>query len=173
MKIEFGSGERPTPGFMSSDVYEGSNATFIGNPWEIELPDNTVEKFLALGVMEHLRYQDFKKTLSFVIKKLKPEGDFMFDVPDMVIWAQYLVDIYSGKNCDFEEEHVWSTFYGWQRWPGDEHKSGWTLKKLDAEIKSHGFSRIEYGVKQFIDGGFERRRMTRLGDAHIYVKAIK
>jgi hypothetical protein len=173
MKIEFGSGERPTHGFFSSDIYSESKADFIGNPWEIDVRENSVDRFLALGVMEHLKYEDFNKTLDFCMSRLKAGGDFMFDVPDMIVWAQYLVDIYNGKSCDFEENHVWSTFYGWQRWPGDEHKSGWSFRKLDALLKTYNFSTIEYGVDNFIENNYERRRMTRAGDAHIYVRAIK
>src|SRR6185503_20190430 len=45
----------------------------------------------------------------------------------------------------FEPQHVWSTFYGWQRWPGDEHKSGWTRESLFAALDDAGFAAREEG----------------------------
>ena len=173
MKIKFGSGDRPTPGFLSSDVNLSKNVDFVGNPWEIDIADNSGDTFLALAVMEHLTYEQVRKTIAFTNQKLKVGGEFFFDVPDIVVWCEYLTSIYQGKGAPFSEEHVWSTLYGWQRWDGDEHKSGWSEKKIIEEIKKFEWAGFQLGVEQFIENGFERRRMGRPADAHVYVRLTR
>jgi hypothetical protein len=71
------------------------------------------------------------------------------------------------------EEHVRSTFYGWQRWPGDEHKSGWTRETLWEAIHEAGFEEIQDGVQHYLELGFDRGRFHRPHDAHLYPKAVK
>lgn len=173
MKIEIGSGDRPTIGFYSSDINGDKNVDFRGNPWELELEDGAVERFLALGVMEHLKYSEFRKTLNFVNEKLKVGGRFYFDVPDLLVWCDYYIKYHKGENVPFSLEHIQSTLYGWQRWEGDEHKSGWSERALYEELNKYKWSKIEKGVELFLSEGYERRRMTRLGDAHLYICLTK
>jgi len=173
MNIEIGSGDRPTPGFLSSDINTSKNVDFVGNPWELDLNDACVNRFLALGVMEHLTYLQFSKTLSFVYNKLKDGGDFYFDVPDLPKWCEYYLKAIRDEKVPFTLEHIHSTLYGWQRWSGDEHKSGWSYKTLNSELKLNPWKKIEYGVDMFIKEGYIRRRMSREGDAHIYVRVVK
>lgn len=173
MKIEFGSGDRPTPGFLSSDINSGKGVSFVGNPWELGIKDESVECFLALAVMEHLRFVEFEKTLGFVFTKLKKDGTFYFDVPDLVVWCQYYIDSVMGKETPFDHKHILSTLYGWQRWEGDEHKSGWDKANLLKLLNTYNWTKIELGVDLFLSSGFERRRMSRPKDAHLYVKLTK
>ncbi|MCA9487697.1 MAG: hypothetical protein KC516_01910 [Nanoarchaeota archaeon] len=176
-KLELGCGQKPTPGYLHQDVTPQNlvNLDFNCNPWEIVLPKNSLSEVLALGVMEHLRFNDFDKTLYHMEGLLKKGGSFLFDVPDMKVWSEYLYNLTHGKSNKnpFSEEHVWATIYGWQRWEGDEHKCGWTKQGLTKKLKEVGFSKIEEGVNVFTEKGIERGRFTREGDAHIYIKAIK
>jgi hypothetical protein len=93
----------------------------------------------------------------------------------MTVWSEYLYNLLHGmanKN-PFPEHHVWNTFYGWQRWIGDEHKSGWSKDSITREVKAAGYSGIEEGVYIFTSLNIERGRFNRSGDAHLYIKAIK
>ncbi len=176
-KLELGSGKKPTPGYLHQDVIQIADVKldFVCNPWEIQLEKETLTEVIALGVMEHLRYEDFEKTLKYMCGLLKKGGCFCFDVPDMKVWSEYLYNLTHDKQEEnpFSPEHIWSTVYGWQRWPGDEHKSGWTREMVKEKLKENGFSIAEEGVKIFQSKGFERGRFLRPHDAHIYIKAIK
>jgi len=176
-KLEIGSGQRPLPGYLHQDVTEmpGVHLDFVGKPWEIDINENTLEEVIALGVMEHLRFSEVDLMLKHTFKILKKGGFFLFDVPDMKIWSEYLFNLTHGKSDinPFPDYHVWSTIYGWQRWPGDEHKSGWTRTSIIEKVESFGFVNIEEGVQIFTSMGLERGRFTRDGDAHIYIKAQK
>jgi len=173
VKLEIGSGKTPTEGYLHNDINNFDGIDYVCDPWDIPLPANSLDEIIALGVMEHFRYLDFKKVLDKCFNLLKPSGVFVFDVPDLVVWCKYLVDIQLGEKCPFDEDHVLSTLYGWQRWPGDEHKSGWTKNRLETALITCGYSSIEFGVEQFTSRGLVRRRMGRPEDAHFYCAALK
>ena len=171
--LEIGSGQRPSPGYISSDINAFDGIDVVASPWEIDLPDNSLDEVLSLGVMEHFTYINFDKCLNNIYRMLKIGGSFYFDVPDIVIWCQYVTDHFSGKEIPFTIDHVFATLYGWQRWEGDEHKSGWYQDLLKNTLDKAGFIKQEYGVNLFLDKGITRNRMLRPTDAHIYCKVIK
>ena len=176
-KLELGSGQKPSPGYLHQDVtkQEGVELDFVCDPWKIPLAENTLNEVLALGCIEHLRYSEVKLTFTHINKLLKTKGIFLFDVPDMKIWGKYVYNLTHGKAHEnpFREEHIWATIYGWQRWPGDEHKSGWTKETITKCLNDAGFTKIEYGLKSMVDQGIYRGRFSRYGDTHVYIKAIK
>lgn len=176
-KLELGVGERPTAGYIHQDISNSSGVSldYTCPPWEIPIEDDSLTEVLALGVVEHLRFEEVGSTAANIFRMLAPGGRFYFDVPDMRVWSEYLYNVTHGKadQNPCTAEHVWRTVYGWQRWPGDEHKSGWTREEIVAVLKDAGFSTIEEGVKLLLDKGIERRRFTRSWDAHIYLCASK
>lgn len=173
MKLEIGSGQRPTPGYIHNDMNAFPGIDIVGNPWEITLADNSLDEAMALGVMEHLTYEQFDKTLTNIHRMLKPGGEFYFDVPDIVVWCRYVVDHAAGKEIPFTIEHVFSTLYGWQRWPGDEHKSGWYSPRLEQALDKAEFTNRKFGVEHIMAKGIMRNRFSRPHDAHFYCVATK
>jgi predicted SAM-dependent methyltransferase len=167
-KLELGCGHRPTPGYIHNDLNSFEGVDLVGNPWEISLDHKSLDEVIALGLMEHLTHKQFYDTLVNVRNMLRDGGVFLFDVPDIPIWCQYVVDYFANRPIPFSIEHVFNTLYGWQRWPGDEHKSGWYKQKLEETIATAGFSSIAYGVDHFLNRGLQRNRMLRPADAHIY-----
>jgi len=176
-KLELGAGARLAEGYLHQDVtnLENVKLDFVCNAWEVPLSENSLSEVLALGMMEHLRFKEFGKTLAHIYKLLKKGGCFLFDVPDMKVWSEYLHNVTHGhpEKNPCTAEHVWSTMYGWQRWPGDEHKSGWTKDSVIKALKENKFMKIEEGVTVFTSKGIERNRFKRSWDAHVYIKAIK
>jgi predicted SAM-dependent methyltransferase len=176
-KLELGVGERPTQGYHHQDIVNKStiDLDFICAPWEVAIKNNLLSEVLAIGVIEHLRFQEVEKTVANIHRMLAPGGVFIFDVPDMKIWSQYLYRVTHGLAHEnpCTAEHVWRTIYGWQRWPGDEHKSGWTREDILALLKKGGFRRIYEGLDILLEKGIERRRFYRSWDAHIYLCATK
>jgi predicted SAM-dependent methyltransferase len=176
-KLELGVGDRPSEGYLHQDISKATRVEldFICPPWELGLEENSLTEVLALGVIEHLRFHEVVKTAANVHRMLGWEGCFVFDVPDMKVWSEYLWNVTHGraKRNPCSVEHVWRTIYGWQRWPGDEHKSGWTREDLRVVLKTAGFRKIEEGVSILLSRGIKRRRFTRPWDAHIYLCAVK
>lgn len=171
--MELGCGDRPTPGYLHQDITPLVNLDFCCEPWKIDLTENSLSEVIALGVMEHLRFADFRMTVRHIYKLLKSGGVFYFDVPDLFVWSGYLYDVLKKRPVPFSKEHILSTMYGWQRWPGDEHKSGWTREDIMAELKD--YFNISLVRSNFIlkmkSQGIIRNRFFRSEDAHIYVTA--
>ena len=173
MKLEIGCGQRPTPGYIHNDLNDFPGVEIVGNPWEVDLEASSLKEVLALGVVEHLTYGQTLETFKNIRRMLAPKGEFVFDVPDIPVWCGYVVDHFAGKTIPFEIDHVFATLYGWQRWPGDEHKSGWYESKLILELQSAGFTKFDFGVEHMKTRGHSRNRMDRPLDAHIYCVAYK
>ena len=64
IRLEIGAGQRATPGYVTNDINPFEGIDIVANPWEINLPDNTVEEVLALAVIEHLTYRQVDQTFS-------------------------------------------------------------------------------------------------------------
>jgi predicted SAM-dependent methyltransferase len=171
-RLELGCGDRPTEGYLHQDIIEMSKLDFKCQPWEIPIEKNSLSEVIAIGVMEHLRFDEFRKTIEYVYNLLEPNGIFLFDIPDLKVWSGYLYDILNGKPVPFTKEHVLAIFYGWQRWIGDEHKSAWTREDVYDELISRGFS-VGEGLQCIMDRNIIRNRFFRKEDAHIYIKAVK
>jgi predicted SAM-dependent methyltransferase len=170
-KLEIGCGQRPTPGYIHNDINAFEGVDIVGNPWEISLPDASLDEIIALAIIEHLTFEQVHKTFANCKRMLRPGGVFLFDVPDIPVWCGYVTDYFKGKQIPCTIEHAMSTLYGWQRWPGDEHKSGWYRETLDAAVEKAGFKNHSYGVEAFLSRGLQRNRMTRDWDAHLYCEA--
>jgi len=93
MKLEIGCGQRPTPGYIHNDLNSFEGVDIVSNPWEIDLPPGTLSEVLALGVIEHLTYGQVELTFQKINQILQPGGEFVFDVPDIPVWCQYVVEI--------------------------------------------------------------------------------
>ena len=173
MKVEIGCGARPTPGYFHTDItpQPGVELDYRGPAWSVPVACGTADEVLALGCIEHLSQTDAIATFVNVHRMLKPGGVFLFDVPDLVAWCNYLVELELGHPVPFEREHILATLYGWQRWPGDEHRYGWTDHALLAALEEAGFSTVTWGLEPFLARGIVRRRFGRIEDAHIYTQA--
>lgn len=153
MKIYVGAGSDAPDwsqrGWTCNDV-EGAAAihegiTLVGPCWALPVEDASVEEVLAKGMIEHLTYPEVAKSFSEWKRVLKPGGFFTCDVPDVDEYIRAYLTMRADPSTttgegggaaegEPDDEEVCSgidrwlrrTLWGWQRWPGDEHRSGWT-----------------------------------------------
>lgn len=186
MKLELGCGDKPTEGYLHQDIasVNGTKLDYECSSDKIDLPDNSLEEIIALGVMEHMNEEDFKKTFVNMCRMLADGGAFLFDVPDMKYWFKYAVDNINGYDAPFEAKHIENTILGWRRFPGDEHKSFWWLEKMEEFlVKTLGVDNlwkydfdfdIDSRPYMFTSRDFNRNRFSRWEtDRHLYVMVYK
>lgn len=159
-KLELGSGERPSTGYLHQDItaIKGVKLDFIGNEWH-KLQDNSLEEVIAVGVFEHFTFKEARENTKRIYEILKPGGIFLFDVPDLDVWAEYLFNLlkfrriknisdselkYYNSIIPFEQEKIYAMFCGWQRFEGDEHQSIWNGQDISELLFDCGF--IKYDI---------------------------
>jgi|WetSurMetagenome_2_1015567.scaffolds.fasta_scaffold150429_2 predicted SAM-dependent methyltransferase len=174
MRIELGCGNRPTRGYLHQDVIQlETPLDYCCNAWELPIAEGSLDECIAIAVMEHLRFDDFSKTLKHIHRLLNVGGVFYFDVPDLYVWSSYLFFILHGHkdSVPYTKEDIIKTMWGWQRWPGDEHKSMWTKEDVYSICEEAGF-KVENGFEDIKERVW-RDRFNHPENAHIFIKAIK
>lgn len=172
-RLELGSGQRASPGYETSDINAFDGIDYVCSPENLQLPSNSFDEILALGVIEHLEFAKVDLTISNAYRLLKSGGIFLFDVPDLYEWCKMYVQSMDDITVPFTREHILSTLYGWQRWPGDTHVSGHSRESITKALNRVGFHDLEFGVHVMTDRGHKRNRFERPEDAHIYCCARK
>ncbi|TAL40820.1 MAG: methyltransferase domain-containing protein [Salinibacterium sp.] len=121
------------------------NIAIVGPCWALPVADNSADEIMARGMVEHLTYHEVAQSLREWARVLKPGGFITFDVPDVDEYIREYLKMRSGENpergegasfaggepddneaCFGIDRWLRRALYGWQRWPGDEHRSGWT-----------------------------------------------
>lgn len=156
-------------GWRCNDIAEAAavwpDIDLVGPCWELPLPNNSVDEIMAKGMIEHLTYHEVAKAFREWKRVLKPGGFFTGEVPDMDEYIRETIKMYQdpttiggegnsqasraeGEPDDFEvctgvERWLRRAMYGWQRWPGDEHRSGWTERLFSFYIEKYFGGRHE------------------------------
>lgn len=178
MKLELGAGQRPTRGYEHNDLHPFDHIEHVGPPWLLDLPGSSCEEILALAFIEHLTYEQALDTFRECARMLAPEGHFYFDVPDYPVWCGYYLKQLEAlrQGSPFTNipdlTHIRRTLFGWQRWPGDEHKYGWDREHLEETLAMCGLAAVSWSVKPFVERAY-RQRFDRPSDAHLYVTAVR
>lgn len=143
IRLEVGAGKAPKEGYMHNDINKFDHIEYVGNAWEIPLPPNSVLEVLTCGVVEHLTRSQVGSFLIEAHRLLVPGGILQFDMPDIRQWCRYLYDCVNDRKVPFSADHIFANFWGWQRWPGDEHKWGWTKESICKELLKAGFDEFD------------------------------
>lgn len=141
----------------AAKIYAG--ITLVGPCWSLPVEDGVADEIMAKGMVEHLTYAEVVCSLIEWRRVLKVGGHITVEVPDVDEYIRAYVQItmdpssFRGEGLDAGAEGEpddreacigpdrWlrRALYGWQRWPGDEHRSGWT-EALLAHYLRRGFS---------------------------------
>ena len=171
IKLELGAGpDRQTPGYLHNDVNPFEGIDYVGEAYHLDCPDASFEEIIAISFVEHLTYEKARLLFANVKRMLTPDGVFLFDVPDLAVWCRYFIT----PDAPFDQAYVLRTLYGWQRWSGDEHQSGWTESLLHQYLTDAKFEDIAITTlpTEFLARDIYRYRFTRpQDDAHFYVAA--
>ena len=163
MKIEFGAGENPTPGFISSDIRAAKGVRYVCPCWEAheEIKNNSVEVIKSRHMFEHLTFKQGEMTLSSWYKILKSGGKVHLCLPDLHYHVREYLKYFENRKISYNEKgnvetpsfiHSIAGFYGWQKehtqnskiFTANEnnwclHKSGYDEISLRDLCEQHGY----------------------------------
>lgn len=166
MKLLVGGGPESASyrdkGWKTNDVYPFPGVDFLGPCWDLPILPDTVDEILAKGMLEHLTYLEVARSLNTWRRVLVPGGHVTFDVPDFMEYITAALDLKAHPEkatgegvdggatgepddlavCTGVDRWLRRALWGWQRWPGDEHRSGWTQPLLEHYLKRQ-FTRWE------------------------------
>lgn len=127
----------------------GEAITLVGPCWSLPVPDGTVDEIMAKGMLEHMTYAEVLQAFAEWNRVLVLGGFITVEVPDVEEYLRQYFDMKAhpekstgegsgpapGEPPDFEicnGLNLWlrRALWGWQRYPGDEHRSGWNEKLL-------------------------------------------
>lgn len=146
MKLEFGSGERPTKeGFLTVDVRDLPGVDYVCNAWEIDkhVGENSVDEIFSRHFFEHLTFEQGERQLQVWHKILKPGGRCEMMLPNMVHHVHQWIHL---RNDPHALKRAQEGFWGRQResltetW--DIHKSGYDEETLTALVKRFDYVNI-------------------------------
>jgi len=150
MKLEFGSGEKPTKeGFKTCDIRNVPGVDFVCPAWDIDklVEENTVQEIFSRHFFEHLTFKQGEKMLEVWHKILVPGGKCEMMLPNMT----FHIEQWRRRSTDREIKHANAGFWGWQRGTFDDvwdvHKSGYDKELLIPIVKKHNFVNITSHAK--------------------------
>ncbi len=114
----------------------------------LEMPEswtNRFEEIHMIHCLEHINRNFRQQIIKELHRVLVPGGVALVEVPDFQGTVHLLNSAFETK--DERSIHKWTTsVYGKQRFPGDQHCWGYTMKTLPALFIEAGFSQINYGL---------------------------
>lgn len=156
-------------GWICNDIAEAAaiwpGITLVGPCWSLPVADNSVDEIMAKGMIEHMTYHEVARAFTEWRRVLKPGGFFTGEVPDVDEYIREYLKMLTGETeiggegnsqasraegepddfvaCTGIDRWLRRALYGWQRWPGDEHRSGWTEALFKFYIEKHFGGRHE------------------------------
>lgn len=157
MKILVGAGweapEWSAKGWTCNDLGDAaalySDIALVGPCWALPVPDASATEIMAKGMFEHMTYHEAARALAEWRRVLAPGGHVTVEVPDVDEYVrQYAAMLAEGGDhpegrdggaegepddisaCTGIDRWLRRALWGWQRYPGDEHRSGWTERLL-------------------------------------------
>lgn len=162
-KLEIGAGPSPRcvdALWLHNDINAFPHIEKVCLASEIDLPDRSCDFICMNGVFEHFTYKEAEAALRNIRRMLIVGGVLeVKNIPDALSYASaYFKDDCCAPGHLFSKEidppHYSTTkptlawliraMYGWQRWPGDEHKSLWN----DELIKFYFEPLFDYKVER-------------------------
>lgn len=84
IKLEFGGGGSPLPGYLNCDMVGGDNTEFVINVQEpLPFPDNWADEIIGIHILEHMPWTYVDKIFKEWTRVLSTRGLMIIEVPNM------------------------------------------------------------------------------------------
>jgi predicted SAM-dependent methyltransferase len=137
-KLEIGSGNKPTPGYIHFDIRDDVKADIVGDAKKLPFKDNELDEIFTRFFLEHLFRNDAKIVLNEMYRVLKKGGKLEIIVPDLKYFCNLFV-IETGQ----KKEWALNKIYGFEKYGEDHHYFGYDEQILSKYLSEAGFIDIK------------------------------
>jgi len=137
-KLEIGSGNKPTEGYLHFDIRSNVNADVVGDATKLPFKEGEFEKVLSRFFLEHLPRKDATIALKEMFRVLKNGGKLEIIVPNLAFFCKTFIEEKGQK-----KEWALNKIYGFENYKEDHHFFGYDEETLSNELKAVGFKEIE------------------------------
>lgn len=141
MKLELGSGLRPTPGYTHSDMRKLDGIDIVCDARD--LPANLKGKLTEIygyHIMEHIPWREVEKAVKHWADWLAPKGILKMICPDFLSLAQWLA---YNPDDDYIVDRVQYMSQGGQDYPENTHLCMTTTNNMSRWFKAAGLTILE------------------------------
>lgn len=167
VEINIGSGGKPLPGWINSDVVWKAHS-YLDATKQWPIPEKSVDFVYADNVIEHITLEHGRELFRHAFTALKPGGAFRLATPDVESVArQYLENgelarIGMQRNREKGRDFKYPVQLLWQVYVGAQHYLGfcYDYESISSEMEAAGFqvTRVKAGASEFPElRGLEQR----------------
>lgn len=147
--LNLGCGNKIWPHWVNIDM-PGTNAPFCADLRSLPFKENTVDRMIAVHVLEHFYLWEVKDLLQHWYKILKPGGILILELPCMDKVFNYIAKkINSGQ--PIQSYITQFAFWGDPRYKSIPmtHKWGYFSKELCKLVENSGFDRVNLAPPRY------------------------
>jgi len=144
-RLNVGAGNMVVEGWTSVDVRASINTDICCPAWDLPFEDNSVDAIHSRHMIEHLTYPEAVKALREWHRVLKKRAAVEISCPDLLYCLELFKDPKSPNDIvpQFSNLKVaMGGLWGWQDYPENVHKWGWTLATLKHELYKVKFDNV-------------------------------
>lgn len=135
MKIDIGGGHRVREGYLNVDP-NLSTSDFKYSVLAMPFKNDEIEAINASHVLEHLSKHEVSLALGECYRVLQKDGIMDIEVPEL----QWVLQNWLNQPEDNRWGGELDKVFGQQSYPGDEHRCGFSLLKLQQLLQGVGFT---------------------------------
>ena len=144
MRLELGSGERPTVGFTTLDIRAETNPDIVDDAASLNtILERSCDEIRACHLLEHFSHRDTLHIVRTWVRRLKPDGRLYIEVPNLA------GHIRAWNAAQESDDELVVFLYGAQDYPDNQHRTGFTATTLERVLRQAGLHRItvqSYGM---------------------------
>ena len=165
MKLDVGCGNRPRRGYVGIDKFSKRRSTIKAEAHSLPFYNGEVSAINCSHMIEHLYDKKVTTVLQEFYRVLKVNGKLEISCPDF----ERMVEMWIEGDYKYRWGIGLIKIFGWQRYPGDFHYTGFSKKRIKNILQNHGFEvvKIENRPSQ------AKKEVEQFPDGDLYVEAYK
>jgi len=157
IKIDIGCGNRPRKNYIGVDKYIRKSFSIRAEALHLPFKDFSVDAINCFHMIEHVPHTSTTRLFEEFSRVLKPRGKLELSCPDF----ERMLEMWLEGDYSYRWGIGLAKIFGWQRYFGDFHYTGFNRKRLVRLLNKNNFevikienrpSQAKKEIKQFPDG---------------------